>query len=118
MKKNKAKKFSLIESGENLSAYISVDDDYLYELESNKVKPVRVRVPVPSKEDLISFAEFWLKHDERRKTIEEHLNKYIKDREEEIFEQVVEIRKSIKRIEAHSECITLAKEIIDDQSKT
>ena len=70
-------------------------------------KEPRVISPLPDIEKLISNAKYFSSRETGDSTVEGFLNKYIQGRDNEINEQIIEIRKSIKRIERAMECIDM-----------
>ena len=80
-----------------------------------KYKKVYIRVPLPNKEKLLSLCKSIAQQTNR--TTQEQLKFYIKCVLEEIEKQMLEIKKSKKRIERYRQCIKIAEDIIAELNK-
>lgn len=79
----------------------------------NPMKKVRVRVPLPEKDKLISNCKYFAEHHHiPNRTTQDELRFYVQCRLREIEKQKLEIAKSEKRIERYKRCIKIAEEAI------
>jgi len=74
----------------------------------NATEP-RVVAPLPDIHKLVENARYLASQGLCGGTLRGNLNKYIHDREKEINVQILEIRKSLKRIERSLQCIDIVK---------
>jgi len=70
-------------------------------------KEPRVIYPLPNIARLNENAKYFSSHGMAGGTVEGFFKKYIQGRDDEIHEQIMEIRKSIKRIERAMQCIDI-----------
>lgn len=111
---NNKLRFEISDSGEFVKAFLFEDENGILDYENADAKVVRVCVPFPNKEILLENLKSFAQSDPLKTSIESQFDFYIKCREKEIFEQVQEIRKSIKRIKKQQECIEFVKQTFND----
>jgi hypothetical protein len=70
----------------------------------------RAPYPLPDMEQLIKNARYFSKRGAGGDTIKGFLETYIRGREDDIKEQIIEIWKSMKRIDKALQCIDMVKE--------
>ncbi|MFZ2404551.1 MAG: hypothetical protein WAW41_05395 [Methylobacter sp.] len=109
MGKNYHLELSLLDTGSFVKARIGDAERVLIDYENSEARPVRVRAPLPGPKGLIENLKYWVDTGHQN-TIEESVEFYIHCREKEVFDQVQEIRKAIKRISRSMECIKIARE--------
>jgi len=114
MNKSKELEIALQDTGNFVKAVLRDAEKLILDYENEEAKPVRIRSPLPEKERIINNAIHWMKNDERWKSVEQWVNFYIHCREKEIYDQINEIRKSIKRIKHYSLSIKIAKEALKE----
>lgn len=88
------------------------DGKLVLDYENTKAKAVRIRFGLPQKEILLKSAAYYVQRG-MKKDLVDWFDSYIRSREREIFEQVQEIRKSIKRLVKIRRCIQIATEAKD-----
>lgn len=109
MKNNYHVELFVTDEGSLVKAALRDAEGLVLDYENNETKPVRVIYPLPNREDFIERAESWVKEG-MYASIEESVKFYLTSREKEIFDQVQEIRKSMKRIKRALEAMKIAKE--------
>ena len=77
--------------------------------EHDQAKDVRVRVPLPNREQFLDNLAYFAERDDRRPTVKTQADFYLLCREQEIHDEIGKIRKSIKRISRNKECMSLVK---------
>lgn len=73
---------------------------------------------IKTKKHLSEMAEMWAKHDHSISSSSKWLYKFTDSLNEQIIDQIQEIRKSMKRIQSLSYAIKIAEQIIDEKNKT
>lgn len=81
-------------------------------------RTVRVNVPRPKPDRLVENSRWLASQGACDGTTEGNLAYYIKCREAEISEQVLEIRKAALRIERQLECIAIARQVMGGGPET
>lgn len=114
MKKINETEFALNEQKGLVKALLASEGELVLDYENKEAQAVRVRVPLPQKEKLLENAKFWIEEDKRFKDVAAWLDFYIRSREREIFEEIQEIRKSIKKLSRIHKCIQIAQEAKKD----
>lgn len=106
-----------LDEGNFVKLLLARDEKLFCDYENEEAKSVRVRAPLPKKEKLLEMAKHWVSHDSRWESVEQWLHFYNECRDREIFEQVQEIRKSVKRISQNSKSKKIALDILNDHIK-
>jgi hypothetical protein len=110
MSKNSELRFTLSDSKELVKAIFFVNDKTVLDFENESPPPVRIRSPLPDKNRIIESGLYWVENDLNLETLEDWLDFYIQRRQKEVFEEIQEIRKSLKRIKHKTESMKIAKE--------
>ena len=106
-----------LDEGDFVKIVIASNQQLFCDYENEEAKPVRVRAPLPNKERLIKMAKHWIDQDDRWESIEHWIDFYISCRDKEIFNQVQEIRKSVKRIKRYTESKVIAAEALGEHKQ-
>jgi len=117
MKKQPKFKMEFLDEGDFVKVMLFSDESLFCDYENEEGKPVRVRAPLPDKERIIKMAKHWVEHDHRWESVEHWISFYIKCRNKEIFEQVQEVRKSVKRINRYTESKAIATDALNEYIK-
>jgi hypothetical protein len=117
MTKHHKFEMQFLDKGNFVKLMLARDEKLFCDYENEEAKPVRVRAPLPKKEKLLEMAKYWVSQDSRWESLEHWLNFYNECQDKEIFEQVQEIRKYVKRISQYSKCKKIAMDILNEQSK-
>lgn len=110
MKKTPKYEMKFLDEGDFVKVMLASDEKLFCDYENKETHPVRVRAPLPNKSDIIKTAIRYVNEDSRYESVEHWINFYNQGRDKEIFEQIQEIRKSVKRIKQY----TLTKKIAND----
>ncbi len=110
MKKQKTFEIHLTDQGDLVKVIMACNEKMFLDYENEESKPVRVRVPLPNKDKFINSGLGLVEREDRWESLEPWLNFYVKCRDKEIFEQVQEIRKSVKRIRKYTQARQIALE--------
>jgi hypothetical protein len=111
MRKRRGISIELEDGAEKMRFELRAGDAKPYEVSENRPRAVRVRVPLPKPETLLKMSNLWATED-RRRTAKGHLWFYIECREREIAGELLEIRKSAKRIERQLQAIRIAETVM------
>ena len=85
------------------------DKRIVLDYKNTDTRQVRVRAPVLSRSKFIESAQYWVSKG-LQPTIEAHITVRIQCLEQEVFKQVNEVRKSMKRISSSMKSIKIARE--------
>jgi len=109
MSKSSELRLNFSDSKDFVKAEIIEDDKVIFSFENEEPPSVRVRSPLPNKDEIIESALYWVEKDPNFSTLESWLDFYSHCREKEIFDEIQDIRKSLKRIKRKAESIKIAK---------
>jgi hypothetical protein len=101
MKKNKKRtmvEFFISDDGVHVEAQLFIGGKQVLDYANEEAKPVKIIAPLPDKKTFLDNLRYFAEHDPYKKTIKQQFDFYITCREREIFDQVQEIRKAVKRI--------------------
>lgn len=107
------KKYSLLIDSNLVVLSLKTDKEKWHKIITPNAKEPRVVAPLPDLDKLIDNARYFASKGLVDGTVRGVLNKYIHDREKDINTQILEIRKSLKRIERSIQCI----DIVEDYMK-
>lgn len=111
-------RLALSDSKDLVKATFHENDKVILDFENESPPPVRIRCPLPDKNEIIESGLYWAENDPSFDTLEEWLDFYMRCREKEIFNEVQEMRKSLKRIQRKIESMRIVKgAYIKHQSK-
>ena len=113
MKKNIEFEFVLKDSEDFVQAILTDGKKMVLKYENVEAKAIRVRVGLPTKEEIIAIAKLHVAEN-LTETIEDDISYYIRCREMDIFNQMQEIRKCIKRIRQYKKCERIAWEALEE----
>ena len=99
-----------LDEGDFVKVMLASDEKIFCDYENDAAKPVRVRAPLPNSVKLIEAAKRHVKEDTRWHSVEHWISFYNQCRDKEIFDQIQQIRKSVKRIKQ----FTVIKKIAND----
>ena len=114
MKKKQVFEFALHDTGDFVKVLLADGEKIILDYEHEQIKSVRVRAPLPNKEKMIETAKYWVEKDDRWQSIEQWINFYTQNREREIYDQIQEIRKCLKRIKQYSLSARIAKDALNE----
>lgn len=109
-KKQRKMEFVIEEHEGNVRAALVVDDSPLLDFENDEAPPARIRYGRTDVDKLLEAADFWSSKESRYGGPAGWLDFYAGCRHKEVTEQILDIRKAIKRIEAAMQCVRLAQE--------
>lgn len=110
MNKKSELRFSLADSKNLVKAEVIEEGKVIFSFENEDPPSVRVRSPLPNKDEIIESALYWVENDRNFPTLESWIGYYSHCREKDIFNEIQEIRKSLKRIKRKTESIKIAKD--------
>lgn len=110
--KHKSMEFSIRDNGTYVEAQLFIDGKQVLDYTNEEAKPVKVIAPLLNKTTFWDNLCHFAKHDPHKKTVEQQFDFYMSCRELDVFDQVQEIRKAIKRISRQLENVALAKKFI------
>lgn len=99
----------LKDEGTSVKALIRDGDKLILDYENEESRQVRVRASLPDRESFIKTSEYWVESGDYE-NIEECVESYIANMRKNVFDQIQEIRKSIKRINKLMQCISIARD--------
>lgn len=99
--------FVIEENNKIVSAVLACNGKMVLDYENTTAKDVRITAPLPQKEKLLETAILGVQKDIRYRDVSDWLDFYIRCREREIYEQIQEIRKAVKRIVKIKQCINI-----------
>ena len=102
--------FRIEEHEGNVRAALVVDDSLLLDFEDEEAPPARIRYGKTDVDKLLEQADFWSSEDSRYGGPAGWLDFYAQCRKKDVEEQILEIRKAIKRLEAGMQCVRLTHE--------
>lgn len=100
-------KFVIEDNNNIVGAALTCNGKMVLDYENTTAKDVRITAPLPKKEKLLETAILGVQKDNRYRDVSDWLDFYIRCREREIYEQVQEIRKAIKRLVKIQQCIKI-----------
>jgi hypothetical protein len=109
-KKQQNMKFLIEECDRNVRAALVVDERLLLDFENEEAPPARIRYGKTDIDKLLESANFWSSKDSRYGGPAGWLDFYAKCRQKEVTEQILDIRKAIKRLGAAMQCVRLTHE--------
>ena len=110
MKKTPKFEMQFLDEGDFVKVMLASDEKIFCDYENEETMPVGVRAPLPNKDKLIEAAKRYVKEDARWESVEHWISFYNQCRDKEIFDQIQQIRKSVKRIKQ----FTVTKKIAND----
>lgn len=97
------------DDGTFVMAVMGDGERILLDYENAQARQVRVRAPLLDRNKFIENSKYWVSKG-FQSTLEQHVDFRVKCLEKEVFEQIQEIRKSMKRIKSSMENIKIARE--------
>jgi hypothetical protein len=110
MSQNSELIFNFSDSKNLVRAELIEGNKVIYSFENEEPPSVRVRSPLPDKDKIIETALYWVENDSNFPTLESWLGFFEYSRQKEIFDEIQEIRKSLKRIKLKTESIKIVKD--------
>jgi hypothetical protein len=109
MNKKLELKFSLFDLSDLVKVELS-DNNTIFNFEDEAPPPVRIRLPLPDKNKFIQSGLNWVEKLSVHPTLESWVQAYTRSRQKERYDEIQEIRKSLKRIHRLTECIKIAED--------
>ena len=100
------------DEGTSVKAVMGDGKRLILDYENFKARQVRVRAPLIDRDKFIENSKYWISKG-FQSTIEEHVDFLVKSSEKEVFEQIQEIRKAMKRISNSMQNINIAREELE-----
>ncbi len=109
-KKQRKMKFVIEEHEGNVRGALVVNDRLVLDFENEEAPPALVRYGRTDVDKLLEKADFWSTKESRHGGPAGWLDFYAECRHREVTEQILGIRKAIKRLEGAMQCVRLAQE--------